>query len=96
MPKPTPQFTMKELLEEVLGSTVNDLDLEAMTTKEFMEVFGVGSPKTARNRIRPYVESEILIPIRVQRKNMAGFNSTVPAYAVNPAASWEDVEEVQQ
>lgn len=92
--QPEPDFTMAELLEEILGASMNNVDLgEKLTTREIKNLLGLGSMKTTRNRIRPLVEAEVLIATRVTRPNIAGFNSTVPAYAVNPAATWEQVED---
>jgi len=94
MTTPKPDFTMRELLEEMAGID-QDIDLgESLTTREFMGLLGLGSMKTTRKRIRPLVESGILVVTRVQRKNMAGFDSSVPAYAVDPTATWEEAEEL--
>ena len=86
---PEPGFTMQELLQQVFAL---EAPLgESITTKEFMDLSGVGSMKTARSRLRPLVEAGILLPTRRKAKNMAGFMSSVPAYAINPAKAWDDV-----
>lgn len=91
---PEPGFTMKELLQEIADIDVY-VDLgERLTTRDFMRILGLGSMKTTRRRIKPLVDKGVLVATRISIKNMAGFNSTVPAYAINPEATWEDVRDI--
>lgn len=88
---PAPGFTMRELLEEIAG-TPPAIDLgEELTTREMMPLFNVRTQASVRSRIRPLVEAGVLLAVRVQRENMVGFRSAVPAYAVNPTKTWDDV-----
>jgi len=92
--KPEPNFTMKDLLNEI-ADLDQDVDLgEKLTTRNFKEVLGLGSMSATRRRIRPLVEAGVLIPVRVKRKNMAGVESHVPAYAVSPTTTWDNLEKV--
>lgn len=94
--KPSPNFDMRDLLNEI-AEIDQDIDLgEKLTTREFKSILNLGSMSATRRRIRPLVKSGILIPIRVKRKNMAGVDSMVPAYAVNPSASWNEVENLME
>lgn len=90
--KPVPNFTMKDVLKEI-GEIDQDVDLgETLTTREFKKILGLGSMKSTRRRIRPLVESGVLLVTRVTRPNMAGFRSRVPAYAISPDATLDDLE----
>ena len=91
---PKPDFTMSDLLREMAGID-QDVDLgEKLTTREFMEALGKKSMSTARRNIRPLVMKKILIPVSKTVTNMAGVETTVPAYTTHPSATWEDVERV--
>lgn len=90
---PKPDFTMRQLLEEI-ADIDQDLELgERLTTREIREVLGYRSMSTIRRKIRPLVESGVLIAVKVQRPNMSGGKSSVPAYVVNPNAEWSSAIE---
>lgn len=92
--KPTPNFNMRDLLNEI-AEIDQDVNLgEKLTTRDFKSILGLGSMSATRKRIRPLVQAGVLIPIKVTRKNMAGVDSHIPAYAVSPTATWEDVEKL--
>lgn len=94
--KPTPNFTMSDLIREIAGID-QDIPLEdKVTTREFMALLGLGSMQATRMRIRPLVMAKppVLLPVRASRPTMAGTTTSVPAYAANPGVSWDYVMEV--
>jgi hypothetical protein len=84
---------MAELIKEMAGID-QDIDLgDKVTTREFMAALGLGSMQATRARLRPLAmcDPPVLLPVRAPRKSMAGVLTNVPAYAVSPTVSWEDV-----
>jgi hypothetical protein len=81
---------MADLLREIAGVD-QDITLgERLTTREIMDALGLGSMQAARRRIRPLVLGGVLTAGRKRVKSIAGVETSVPAYFVNPSADWEE------
>jgi len=85
--KPVPAFTMRELLSQMAELDPDIEPGEKLTTEEFKDALGLGSPDAARKRIKPLVRGKVLTPVRKKIVNMAGIETTVPAYCLTPGTS---------
>ena len=72
-------ITEAELLEEIRAALGDPGPDDAYTTQEIGRMLGL-SQSTARERIRPLVESGRMVPVRVIRRCLDGRMQSVPAY----------------